>query len=64
MRSYSGVTVHIVIIDREPAGLSLAGKLTNFHVYSNIPYTWLYKETGVWQADSGGCGQGGMIKKP
>ena len=34
--------------------VNLAGKLTNFHVYSNGPCACVYMEMGVCRAHSGG----------
>ena len=50
------------LIEREPGGVSLAGKETNFHVYGNGPRTCPFKEMDVWQAHTGGCGQEGHEK--
>ena len=56
------ITAYVVntkVIDREPIGLSLVGKLTNFHAHSSIPHASLYQEIDVCQAVTGGCCQGG-----
>ena len=50
---------YIAILDREPIGLNLVGKLTNFHAHSSIPHASLYQEIDVCQAVTGGCCQGG-----
>ena len=47
----------MVHIYQESRGVSLAVKLTNFHVYSNGPCAYPYKEMESCRAHSGGCGQ-------
>ena len=49
-------------IDREPGGVNLAGKETNFNVYGGLDYIALYNEWVVWHVLCGGCGQGEASK--
>ena len=51
-------------IVREPAGVSLAEKVTNFHVYSNLVHVPLSMKMQVWLVISGGCGQEGHANDP
>ena len=51
--------MHCSIIDRDPVGVSLAGKHTNCITYFSIPRYLSQQELGVWCVDGGGCGQGG-----
>ena len=51
-------------IVREPAGVSLAEKVTNFYVYSNLVHMPLSMEMHVWLVIGGGCGQEGHKKDP
>ena len=51
-------------IVREPAGVSLAEKVTNFNVYSNLVHMPLSMEMQVWLVIGGGCGQEGHEKDP
>ena len=43
------------ILEREPRGVSLVEKYTNFHLYGDIVGSSLIKESTVWQAISVGC---------
>ena len=51
-------------IVREPGGVSLAEKVTNFHVHSNLVHMPLSMELKVWLVIGGGCSQGGHDKGP
>ena len=46
------------IVDRDPVGVSLAGKHTNCLTYFSIPRYLPQQELGVWRVIGGGCGQG------
>ena len=47
------------ILERDPAGVSLGGKLTNCLTYISIPRYFSQQQLGVGRVDGGGCGQGG-----
>ena len=47
------------IVDREPKGVNLAGKVTNFLTYHGVGHGSKCKELGDWQAPSGGVARGG-----
>ena len=53
-----------IIIVREPGGVSLAGKVTNFHIHSELVHMPPSMELSVWLVISGGCSQGGHEKGP
>ena len=46
------------LIDRDPVGVSLAGKHTNCLTYFSIPRYLSQQELGVWRVVGGECGQG------
>ena len=46
------------VIDWEPRGVNLAGKVTNFHTYHGVGHGSKCKELNVCRSSSGGCGQG------
>ena len=52
---------HICFLDREPEGVSLAGKRTNCLTYFSIPRYLLAQDLGVWRVVGGGCGQEGHL---
>jgi len=47
-------------VDREPAGVILAGKVTKLVVASNDVYTWTNKEMDVCRFPAGGCSTQGQ----
>ena len=51
--------LNILIIERDPVGVSLAGKHTNCLAYLRIPRYLSQQELGVWRVVGGGCGQRG-----
>ena len=58
----SGIAVTRLV--REPAGVSLAEKVTNFYAHSNVVHVSLSMEMHVWLVISGGCGQEGHEHDP
>ena len=46
-----------LLIDREPRGVNLAGKVTNFHTYHGVGHGSKCKKLNVCRSSSGGCGQ-------
>ena len=47
------------LIERDPVGVSLAGKHTNCLTYFSIPRYLSQQELGGWGVVGGGCGEGG-----
>ena len=47
-----------------PGGVSIAEKVTNFHVHSKLVHMPLSMELRVWLVIGGGCSQGGHDKGP
>ena len=45
-------------IEQVPGGISLAGKVTNVLLHSNVPSGWPCKKMDVCRDCVGGCGQG------
>ena len=55
------------VLDQVPGGgggVSLAEKVTNFHVHSKLVHMPLSMELRVWLVIGGGCSQGGRDKGP
>ena len=50
------ITKHL---ERDPVGVSLAGKHTNCLTYLSIARYLSQEELGVWRVVGGVCGQGG-----
>ena len=50
-------------LDRDPGGVLVAEKLTNFNVPSNDPHILGTTEMAVWQVPCGGCGQEGQKRE-
>ena len=50
------------LIEREPAGINLAGKLTNFNLHNIVAYSTLINEMLICRVFVGGCGHQDQIK--
>ena len=50
------IIIIIIIIDREPAGVWVAEKRTNFLIHSYVVCTSLFMKSEVCQGSGGGCG--------
>ena len=46
-------------IERDPVGVSLAGKHNNYLTYFSLPRYLSQLDLGVWRVVGGGCGQEG-----
>ena len=51
---------HRGVLEREPRGVRVAEKLTNFDAYHHAAYVLLYMEMDVCRVNTGGCGQEGQ----
>ena len=60
--NWSGKLCQVRGIDREPAGISLARKLTNFNMHDIVAYSTLINEMLICRVFVGGCGHQDQIK--